>query len=131
MVTLVRDISNDAIPTAMIAPGTTENEPVISATMIMIASGARATLPKHVIIPTTTKIPGSWGTPGKSASSPSRQIAAPTKAPITIPGPNNPPDPPVPIDSDVATILAIGRTRTIHNGIVSSPALVVASCTQP
>ena len=56
MVTLVRDSSNAAMPTEMIAPGTTENEPVISATMIMIASGARATLPKQVIIPTTTKM---------------------------------------------------------------------------
>ena len=45
-------------------------------------------------------------------------MAAPTKAPITIPGPNRPPDPPVPIDSDVATILAIGSTMMIHNGIV-------------
>lgn len=46
MVTLVRDNNSAAIPTAMIAPGTTENEPVISATMIMTASGARETLPK-------------------------------------------------------------------------------------
>ncbi len=44
--------------------GTTENEPVISATMIMTASGARETLPKRAIIATTTKI-GSWGTPAR------------------------------------------------------------------
>src|ERR1700722_15173660 len=69
MVTLVRDSSNAAMPTEMMAPGTTENEPVISATMIMIASGARATLPKQAIIPTTTKIPGSCGTPGTPAGS--------------------------------------------------------------
>src|ERR1700735_4732132 len=112
MVTLVRDISSDAMPTAMIAPGTTENEPVISATMIMIASGARATLPKHAIIPTTTKMPGPLGTPGKPDNSPSRQIAAPTKAPITIPGPNNPPEPAVPMDIGGATVLAVGSTVT-------------------
>ena len=63
--------------------------------------------------------------------SPSRQTAAPTNAPITIPGPKIPPDPPVPIDSDVATILAIGRSSTIHSGIVNNPSLVVANCTQP
>src|ERR1700751_895194 len=131
MVTFVRDITNAAIPTARIAPGTTEKEPVISATMIMIASGARATQPKHVIIATTTNTPGSWGTPGRPDSSPSRQMAAPTKAPITIPGPNSPPDPPVPIDSDVATILAIGNTTTIHNGIASSDPRSAASCAQP
>ncbi|CNL96347.1 Uncharacterised protein [Mycobacterium tuberculosis] len=131
MVTLVRDNNSAAIPTAMIAPGTTENEPVISATMIMTASGARETLPKHAIIATTTKMPGSWGTPGSSVSSPSRQIAAPTKAPITIPGPNSPPDPPVPIDSDVARILAIGKTMTIHNGMLSSVPRSAASCAQP
>src|ERR1700758_1544358 len=128
MVTLVRDITNAAIPTARIAPGTTEKEPVISATMIMTANGARATLPKHAIIPTTTKIPGPSGTPGRPDSSPSRQTAAPTKAPTTIPGPNRPPDPPVPIDSDVATILAIGNTMTIHNGIASSDLRSAATC---
>src|SRR5271155_2024465 len=108
MVTLVRDISSDAIPTAMIAPGTTENEPVISATMIITASGAREMQPKQVIIPTTTKIPGPSGTPGSPVNSPRRQTAAPTNAPMTIPGPNRPPDPPDPIDSEVATILATG-----------------------
>ena len=111
----------------MIAPGTTENDPVISATMVKTASGAWETLPKHAIIPTTTKMPGPSGIPGRWNNSPSRQIAAPTNAPITIPGPKIPPDPPVPIDSDVATILTIGRTSTIHNGIAINASLVLAN----
>ena len=86
------------MPTAMIAPGTTENDPVISATMIITASGAWATLPKHAIMPTTTKMPGCRAPRAASTSSPSRQIAAPTNPPMTMPGPKMPPEPPVPID---------------------------------
>jgi len=44
-------------------------------------------------------------------------MAAPTNAPMTMPGPKMPPDPPVPIDSDVATIFAIGRELTV-DGLV-------------
>ena len=78
-----------------------------------------------------TNTPGPAGTAGAPARSASRQIAAPTKAPITMPGPKMPPEPPVPIDSEVATIFAIGRTSTIHSGIAISASLVVAICTQP
>ena len=48
------------------------------------------------------------------------EMAAPMNAPMTMPGPKMPPDPPVPIDSDVATIFATGRMRTIHSGMVIS-----------
>ena len=58
-------------------------------------------------------------------------MAAPTKPPITTPGPKIPPEPPVPIDSEVATIFAIGRTMTIHNGIAIKVSLSDANCTQP
>ena len=37
----------------------------------------------------------------------------------------------MPIDSDVATILATGSTSTIHRGIVANPSRVIAICTQP
>ena len=119
------------MPTAIIAPGTTENDVVISATMIVTASGAWATLPKQAIIATTTKTPGPSGIPGAPAKSARRQIAAPTNAPMTMPGPKMPPEPPVPIDSDVATILAIGRISTIHSGMVDRVSLAVANCTHP
>ena len=119
------------MPTATIAPGMTANEPVISATMIITASGACATLPKQAIIPATTKTPGLSGIPGASARSARRQMAAPTNAPMTMPGPKMPPDPPVPIDRDVATILATGRISTIQNGIASNVSVAAAFCAQP
>ena len=50
-----------------------------------------------------------------------RQTAAPRNPPITMPGPKMPPEPPGPIDSDVARIFANGRRRTIHNGRVRMP----------
>ena len=115
------------MPTAIMAPGMTENDPVISATMIITASGACATLPKHAIMPAITNTAGPPGTAGAPARSANRQMAAPTKAPITMPGPKMPPEPPVPIDSDVARILATGSTNTIHSGMVSSDSLVVAN----
>src|SRR6201997_5128028 len=120
-----------AIPTATIAHGTTENDVVISATMIITASGACATLPKHAIMPTTTNTPGLSGSHGACTNSPSRQIAAPVNPPITMPGPKMPPDPPVPIDSDVATIFATGRMSTIHNGIAINVSRAAAACAQP
>ena len=46
------------MPTAIMAPGMTENDPVISATMIITASGACATLPKHAIMPAITNTAG-------------------------------------------------------------------------
>jgi hypothetical protein len=94
MVTLVRDITNAAFPTARIAPGTTEDEPVISDHDHdrQRRAGDTAETRHHAH---HDKMPGSWGTTGSPESSPSRQMAAPTKAPITIPGPNSPPDPPV------------------------------------
>ena len=42
------------------------------------------------------------------------------KAPMTMPGPKMPPDPPEPMDSPVARIRAKGRIRTIHSGRVRS-----------
>ena len=119
------------MPTATMAQGITENEPVISATMIITASGAWATLPKHAIMPTTTNTAGLSGSPGAPTRSPSRQIAAPTNAPITMPGPKMPPEPPVPMDSEVATILANGNTSTTHSGIAISVSVAAAFCAQP
>ena len=58
--------------------------------------------------------------PGKTGSK-RRQTAAPRKAPITMPGPKIPPEPPEPIERPVARIRANGSTRTIHSGIVSNP----------
>ena len=119
------------MPTVIIAPGSTENELVISATMIITANGACATLPKHAIIATTTKTPGPLGIPGSPARSANCQMAAPTKAPMTIPGPKMPPEPPLPIDSDVARIFANGRISTIHSGIFARLSVAVANWTQP
>ena len=50
----------------------------------------------------------------------SRHTDAPRKAPITMPGPKIPPDPPEPMESPVARIRANGTIRTIHSGIESS-----------
>ena len=50
----------------------------------------------------------------------SRHTAAPMKAPITMPGPKIPPDPPEPMESPVATMRAKGTMSTIHSGIPSS-----------
>ncbi len=50
---------------------------------------------------------------------------------MTIPGPNNPPEPPVPMDREVARILATGKTMMIHNGIAMSALRSAASCAQP
>jgi hypothetical protein len=102
--------------------------PVISATISITAIGACAMLPKQAIIPTTTNGAGVLGTPGRSASS--RHAPAPRKPPITMPGPKMPPEPPEPIDSEVARILANGRSSTIHSGIVRSRG-PIAACTHP
>ena len=50
----------------------------------------------------------------------SRQTAAPMKAPITMPGPKMPPDPPEPMESPVARMRAKGTMSTIHSGMPSS-----------
>src|SRR4051794_30318978 len=81
-------------------------------------------------MPTITNGAGSSGTDGAIGSS-SRQIDAPSKPPMTIPGPNTPPDPPEPMDSDVARILANGRASTIHSGRASSEARLSDAWTQP
>ncbi len=49
---------------------------------------------------------------------------------MTMPGPKMPPEPPEPMDSEVARILANGRMSTIHSGIVSSSG-PRPFCTQP
>ena len=41
-----------------------------------------------------------------------------------MPGPKIPPDPPEPMESDVARILANGSTRITHNGRVMIPAVM-------
>ena len=70
-------------------------------------------------MPTTTNGAGDSGTPGAIGAS-NRQTDAPRNAPIIIPGPKMPPEPPDPIESEVARILAKGRARTIQRGIPSS-----------
>ena len=62
-----------------------------------------------------TNGPGLAGISG-SASWPSRQNAAPSMPPMTMPGPKMPPDPPEPIESDVARILANGSSSTTQSG---------------
>ena len=96
-----------------------DSVPVISATMSITASGAREMLPKQAIIPTMTYGAGSWPRLGTIGSS-RRQTAAPTKAPITMPGPKMPPDPPEPIESPVVAMRAKGRMSTIQSGMCSS-----------
>ena len=54
------------MPTATMAPGMTENEPVISATMIITASGAWATLPKQAIIADDDENAWAVGNPGRT-----------------------------------------------------------------
>ena len=117
------------MPTASIAGARSSRLPVISATMSMTAIGACAIAPKEAIIPTTTNGAGESGTPGAIGAS-SRQTDAPRNAPIIMPGPKMPPEPPDPIESDVAKILANGSASTIHSGMPSSWD-DIASCTQP
>ncbi len=93
-----------------------ERLPVISATMSITASGAWATLPNKAIIATITKGAGENGIAGATGSR-RRQIPAPSMPPMNIPGPKMPPDPPEPIDSDVARIFANGRIMTIQSGM--------------
>ena len=86
--------------------------------MSMTASGAWATLPNRAIIATMTNGAGSTGIAGAIGSS-SRQMPAPSMPPMNMPGPKMPPEPPEPIESEVARIFANGRTRTIQSGMAS------------
>ena len=71
------------------SPGASiERLPVISATMSMTASGAWATLPNRAIIATMTNGAGSTGIAGAIGSS-SRQMPAPSRPPMTMPGPED------------------------------------------
>ncbi len=58
--------------------------------------------------PHTTNGAGLWPTPGAKGSS-RRHTASPLNAPITIPGPNTPPEPPLPMEKSVAAMRAKGR----------------------
>src|ERR1700677_3736281 len=77
--------------------------PVLSATISIIASGARAMLPKQHIIPTITYGVGSSPIHGNAGSN-SRQTAAPTNAPMTVPGGD-------PVDEDRAQQRAARRDQ--------------------
>ena len=101
--------------TASIAGAISERLPVISATMIITASGAWAMPPKSAIMPTITKGAGLAGTCGSTPNE-SRQSAAPSVPPTTTPGPKTPPEPPEPMESEVARILAKGVTTSNHSG---------------
>ena len=83
---------------------------VISATMSITARGARAVLPKSAIMATMTNGDGSDGTPGATGSR-SRQMPAPSSAPMNMPGPKMPPDPPEPMESEVAENLGEGQRQ--------------------
>ena len=106
---------NQASPTASMAGARIETLPVISATINITASGAREILPKQHIMPTITYGAGLWPMEGTIGSN-RRHTAAPMKAPMTMPGPKMPPDPPEPIDSPVARMRANGKMRTTHSG---------------
>ncbi len=127
---LRRPTMNVARPTATIAGASIDRLPVISATISITASGAWATLPKSAIIATMTKGAGSTGIAGAIGSR-RRQIPAPRRPPITMPGPKTPPEPPEPIESEVARILANGRTRTIQSGIARSACRSSPAWTKP
>ena len=58
-------------------------------------------------------------------------MPAPSSPPMTMPGPKMPPEPPEPIDSDVARIFANGRTSTIHSGTASSDCRSRPAWTKP
>ena len=118
-----------AMPTATIAGAISERFPVISATMIIVAMGMCPMLPKLAIMPTMTNGAGLSGTPGAKCSS-RRQTAAPTSAPMTMPGPKMPPEPPEPIERLVARILAKGRSSRSQIGKVRMSGLIIF-CTQP
>ena len=119
-----------AIPTAIIAGASIDRLSVISATISMTASGAWAMLPNSAIMATITNGAGSIGTAGATGSR-SRHSPAPSRPPMTMPGPKIPPEPPEPIDSDVARILANGRTSNIHSGIASRAWRSRPAWTQP
>ena len=119
-----------ARPMASIAGASIARLSVISATMSITASGARAVLPNRAIMATMTNAEGSEGTPGAIGSR-SRQMPAPSSAADEHPGPKMPPDPPEPIESDVARILANGSARTTHKGRLSSVLRSKPAWTQP
>ena len=77
-----------ASPTAIIAGASIARLSVISATISITASGAWATLPNSAIIATITNGAGSNGIAGAIGSS-SRQIPAPSRPPMTMPGPED------------------------------------------
>ena len=114
-----------ASPIAIIAGASMARLSVISATMSITARGAWATLPNSAIIATITNGAGSAGTAGAIGSR-RRQIPAPSRPPMTMPGPKIPPEPPEPIDSDVARIFANGRARIIHSGIAKQALAIEA-----
>ena len=119
MVSSLRRTISVASPTATIAGTMRVSVPVISATISMTASGAREMLPKHDIIPTMTYGAGSWPRLGTMGSN-RRQTAAPMNAPITMPGPKMPPEPPEPMESPVVTMRANGKRSTIQSGMCRS-----------
>ena len=119
-----------ARPTATIAGASSERLPVISATISITASGAWAMPPKSAIIATITKGAGVAGMPGRWPA-PSRQKAAPSIPPITMPGPKMPPEPPEPMLSEVARILANGRSEDDPERQGAAVGGSCSTCTQP
>ena len=119
-----------ATPIAIIAGGSISRLSVISATISSRARGACATLPNRATMPTITNGAGDAGRSGAIGRS-RRQIAAPSRPPTTIPGPNTPPDPPDPMVSEVARIFANGRAMTTHSGMSRSASRSSPACTHP
>jgi hypothetical protein len=117
-----------AVPRAIIAGGRRARLPVISATMSITPRRAWEMLPKQATIPTIMKGAGLSGTDGATGCR-RCHIPAPTKAPITMPGPKMPPEPPDPTDNEVARIFTNGRASTTHTG--TADGLVMTFCTQP
>ena len=86
-------------------------------------------LPKQAIIPTTMNGAGNDGMPG-ATSCRRRHTPRPTKPPMNMPGPKIPPDPPDPIESEVARIFTNGNASTTHRAISGKP-FSIPRCNQP
>src|SRR5581483_1166731 len=95
--------------------------------MIRVENGVLAAAAKNPAMPTTANAAGCGANAGHRWFSPS-PTAPPAHPPITIDGPNTPPDPPDPIVSPVVRILP---TDTARSTPASPAGSVNAVCRMP